>query len=155
MFATVLIAIILVHGNEGRHLDDNCNDFHFMKCFELFPEEMKEEGVMNAAPTEEILDKNCPEILKMTKCIEDYYYVCPPAENLIFDYYTYDKDFYKELCNINSALRSQYLQHQKCYEDLESIHVRCRNSATDAYLDYERSGNDIEGSSDEITQSCL
>ncbi|GFQ83129.1 uncharacterized protein TNCT_301011, partial [Trichonephila clavata] len=103
MIAAFLIAVVLFQGNEVKATGDNCGDDRLTKCEKLY--RTSDINKLGPFPTEEGLDRTCPDLLKLAKCFEDFSNDCKDKKGDMFGVYTFDVKFMRELCNKKSSIR--------------------------------------------------
>ncbi|GFR05749.1 hypothetical protein TNCT_186401 [Trichonephila clavata] len=141
-----------IMGNEEVARQKRCDVRRWLDCYKLFPPEMKE---ADETPDEDVLDRNCPEMFKMTQCFESYITDCVKPGDWLFPFYAYNGKFIKELCNNNSTIRANYLQHVACYRQLNSTFKQCLTNATNALQKYLESGGYINSDVEDYHKMCL
>ncbi|GFU91693.1 hypothetical protein TNCV_3579451, partial [Trichonephila clavipes] len=146
------IAFAIVKGNEEAGSKKRCDVERWLDCYKLLPQEMKE---ADDYPDEDVLDRSCPEMFKMTQCFESYITDCLLPGEWLFPFYAYNGKFIKELCNKDSIVRANFLQHVACYRQLDSTFNQCYSNATDAVQRYTESGGYIDTNVEEYHTMCL
>ncbi|GFQ90106.1 hypothetical protein TNCT_502611 [Trichonephila clavata] len=149
-----LIAFALVRGNEEVENYRNCSNERFLACYEIMPQEMKE---ADDYPDEGVLDRSCPELRKMTECFESYIDDCVNTGDWLFPFYAHSGKFIKELCNKDSIVRANYLQHVACYRELDSngTFKKCFNNASATVQNYIEAGGYINTDVEDYHRGCL
>ncbi|GFW85815.1 hypothetical protein TNCV_854641 [Trichonephila clavipes] len=146
------IAFAIVKGNEEAESEKRCDVDRWLDCYKLLPQEMKE---ADDYPDEDVLDRSCPEMFKMTQCFESYITDCVQPGDWLFPFYAYNGKFIKELCNKDSTVRANYLQHVACYRQLDSTFKECYSNASDAVQRYRQSGGYIDLNVEDYHKMCL
>ncbi|GFS84502.1 uncharacterized protein NPIL_508241 [Nephila pilipes] len=148
----IVFSVFSVKANEVAG-ESECDDSRMIQCSSFYPEEDIEKAGM--VPNEEDLNKYCPDLLKMTNCIDSYEEECGQPKEDIFPYFVYEKPVYKEMCNKDSKLRSLYLQTFDCFKRVEHIMEPCHKKAISAYKVYNESISSNEVEAEENYEPCL
>ncbi|GFT29291.1 hypothetical protein NPIL_66961 [Nephila pilipes] len=154
IFAFLVIAFALAEGNEEMKISRNerCNVGVWLKYYKIYPKEILD---ANYALTDEILDRGCPELLRMTKSFEDYMEDCLRPGEPTFPFYAHEGNYNKEICNKESVLRANYVRHAECYRGLENAFKRCQENATGQYEHYRESGGHMDSTYSDYQRMCI
>ncbi|GFT29290.1 hypothetical protein NPIL_66951 [Nephila pilipes] len=154
IFVFLVIAFAVAEGNEETTTSryERCDVGVWLKYSKLYPKEMLD---ANYALTDEILDRGCPDLLRMTKNFEDYMKDCLQPGDAIFPFYAYDGKYNKEICKKDSVLRANYVRHAECYRGLENAFKRCQDNATAQYDRYRESGGHIDSTYSDYQRMCI
>ncbi|GFW85792.1 uncharacterized protein TNCV_854411 [Trichonephila clavipes] len=148
----IIVGAASVKGEEVA-VEAACDDARMITCSSFYPDEDIEKAGMT--PSEDDLDKFCPDLLKMTNCIDNFEEDCGQPKEDVFPYFVYEKAVYKEMCIKDSKLRSLFLQTLDCFKKVGHLMKPCHNKATDAYKIYNESINHNEVEIEENYELCL
>ncbi|GFW85795.1 uncharacterized protein TNCV_854441 [Trichonephila clavipes] len=154
MWIVIFISVVAasVKGEEVA-VETGCDDARMITCSSFYPDEDIEKAGMT--PSEDDLNKFCPDLLKMTNCIDNFEEDCGQPKEGVFPYFVYENAIYKEMCNKDSKLRSLFLQTLDCFKKVGHLMEPCYNKAKDAYKIYNESINHNEEDIQENYEICL